>query len=117
VVAEGALYLGTAAPGPAAAHSGVPRAMNPHRPAPMHLPPPVAPPPVMAPFPGQNRPVSGSPMSPAPPHPLHRPVPQPAPQPIPARGRAWYEEPTAIGTVIVLVLVLVAFGILIAAIA
>jgi molecular chaperone DnaK len=139
VVAEGALYLGTAAPGPAAAHSGVPRAMTPARPAPMQAPPPVPPPvpptvaplsPAMSPFPGQNRPVSGSPMSPPPPppHQLHRPLPmpQPVPQPMPqhvpqhvpqpARDRAWYEEPTAIGTVIVLVLVLVAFGILIAAI-
>jgi molecular chaperone DnaK (HSP70) len=167
VVAEGSLYLGTVAPGPAAGHSGVPRPVAPpaHPPGPVHVPPrpvpahpavvrhagpthqaapshqqvprhqpgshPHAPPPHVgpthvgpahahgpAPMPVQaapNRPVSGSPTPPL----AGRSGPLPPivtrPTGPPPAGRAWYEEPTVIWTIVVLVLVLVAFAVLIAA--
>jgi hypothetical protein len=80
------------------------------------LPPPVS----------QVSPPGGRPLSPmAPPasqlvsrpvsQPVSQPVPQPVPQPrpgYPQRERRWYTEPVAIATVVVLILVVIAFLIL-----
>jgi molecular chaperone DnaK (HSP70) len=101
VVAEGAVYFGAAATGPAPGHSGVPR--------------PAAPPPRPMAHPPRT-PVNANPMSPpsAPPAgPLTAPRP-PAlvpPQPV----KAWYSDATVVWTGVVLLAVVVAFGVLIAA--
>jgi hypothetical protein len=45
---------------------------------------------------------------------LPQPMPQRPPIPRPAAGRAWYQEPAMLGTILVLALVVVVFAILIA---
>ncbi|HEU4422353.1 MAG TPA: Hsp70 family protein [Pilimelia sp.] len=144
VVAEGSLYFGAAAAAPAGGHSGVPRPVAPPPRAPAHQPPvarpqvarpqvarppvgPPAPPPAAQP-PRPAPPATVAPPRMAPPPPVHQAAPPvrqgPPPRPVapprpptiaPRRDRAWYEEPTVIWTVAVLVMVIVAFAVLIAA--
>jgi molecular chaperone DnaK len=103
---------GAPAPVPAAA---------PRSPAMPPRPVPQAPP---RPVPQAPRPVPGPPVAPprmqpvaAPAAPPPRPVAPPRPPTMaPRRDKPWYEDTTVVWTIVVLVMVLVAFGVLIAAI-